>query len=68
MISKIFYREVKAMRNYNFDAIVNSNIEFLNQRRLRFQKIKSKKDIRTGNKRLVGILSTSVNNRNKTNE
>lgn len=56
------------MKNYNFDAIVNSNIEFLNQRRLRFQKIKSKKDIRIGNKRLVGMLSTSVNNRNKTNE
>lgn len=45
------------MSKYSYDAIVESNIEFLNRKRLKFRKVTSKKDIRTGNKRLVGMLS-----------
>lgn len=53
------------MSKFDYDAIVESNIEFLNRKRLKFRKITSKKDIRMGNKRLVGMLSMSKSIENK---
>lgn len=56
------------MSKFDYDAIVENNIDFLNRKRLKFRKITSKKDIRIGNKRLVGMLSMAKCVENKKNK